>query len=153
MSPQGLNCAPNGITEANRDLWKIQRSQIITKLSHYIVAGRLPIRNLHELWRSLLWAASRASVCWFTEPQNSSSVISFDASPSASRVSSSSGVPEKPGRQGGLHDFFYRLVAAAANDSLNSTLLFWREMDRHISCFPAFNQSQSTGKACFVARE
>src|SRR5437763_15330926 len=96
MAAQGLNGVLNRIPEANCNLWKIQRDEIITKLPHDVVAGRLPIRNPHERG-PLLFSAIRASVCLFTESQNSSSAISFDASPSTSNVSSSSCVPENPG--------------------------------------------------------
>src|SRR6267143_6824895 len=70
--------------------------EVIAELTNDIVAGGLSIQNLHE--RGLvLCSATSASVRLPTELQNSSSVSCFEASPSASRVSSSSGVPAKPG--------------------------------------------------------
>ena len=43
-----MNGAPDGIPEANGDLRKIYGNEIIAKLPHDIIAGRLPIQNLHE---------------------------------------------------------------------------------------------------------
>ena len=68
----------------------------IPELTYDVVAGGLSIQNLHER-RQVLCSARSASVRLLTELQNSSSVSCFEASPSASRVSSSSGVPAKPG--------------------------------------------------------
>ena len=83
-------------TEANRDLRKICGNEIIAKLPQHIIAGRLPIQNLHERG-PVLCSASIASVCLPTELQNSSSAGCFDARPSASKVSSSCCVPANPG--------------------------------------------------------
>jgi hypothetical protein len=64
-------------------------------------------------------------------------VSCFDASPSASKVSSSSGVSAKPGhgplfngRQSSLDNFFNGLTSTAAEDSSDPALLFRREMNR-----------------------
>jgi len=43
-----VNGAPDGIPEANGDLRKIHRNEIVAKLPNDIIAGRLPIQNLHE---------------------------------------------------------------------------------------------------------
>src|ERR1700756_350286 len=67
-----------------------------TEMMYDVVAGGLSIQNLHERGLALC-SAKNASVCFVTELQNSSSVSCSEASPSASRVSSSSGVPVKPG--------------------------------------------------------
>ncbi len=91
-----MNGAPDGIPEANGELRKIYGNEIIAKLPHDIIAGRLPIQNLHERG-PVLCSASIASVCLPTELQNSSSASCFDASPSASKVSSSCCVPANPG--------------------------------------------------------
>ena len=48
MLTQRSNGAPDRIPEANRNLCKIQGNEVIAKLAHNIVAGRMPIRNLHE---------------------------------------------------------------------------------------------------------
>jgi len=57
-----VNGAPDGIPEANGDLRKIYGNEIIAKLPHDIIAGRLPIQNLHERG-PVLCSASIASVC------------------------------------------------------------------------------------------
>jgi len=93
---QGLNGALDGIAETNGDLGSIRREEVIPELTYDVVAGGLSILNLHERW-PVLCSASNASVRLPTERQNSSSASCFEASPSASKVSSSSGVPVKPG--------------------------------------------------------
>src|ERR1019366_4532675 len=94
---QRLNSLPYSGSEANGYVGKIPGNKVIAKLAHHIVASGLPKCNLHERWPNLR-SASKAFVCAFTEPQNSSSVSSFDARPSASKASSSSRVPASPGR-------------------------------------------------------
>jgi len=90
------NGASDGFTETNGDLWSIRRKEVIPELTYDVVAGGLSIQNLHERG-PVLCSASRTSVCVLTNLQNSSSVSCFEARPSASSVSSSSGVPAKPG--------------------------------------------------------
>ena len=96
MFASGLNGVPDSLPETNGNFRKIPGKEIMAKLPNEVVAGSLPIRNLHE-WGAVLCSANMASVCLLTEPQNSSSVSIFDASPSASKMSSSSCVPAKPG--------------------------------------------------------
>jgi len=48
MLTQRSNGAPDRIPEANRNLCKIQGNEVIAELAQNIVAGRMPIRNLHE---------------------------------------------------------------------------------------------------------
>src|ERR1700732_2978486 len=70
--------------------------EVIAELTYDVAAGGLSIQNLHE--RGLvLCSAKSAPVRLLTELQKSSSESCFEASPSASRLSSSSGVPAKPG--------------------------------------------------------
>src|SRR5260370_42110063 len=71
--------------------------EVITELTYEVIVGGLSIQNLHERG-PVLGSARSASVPLLTEFQNSSSVSCFEASPSASNVSSSSGVPAKPGK-------------------------------------------------------
>src|SRR6516164_4881780 len=87
---------PYSFPEANGDLGSIRSNEVITELTYDVVAGGLSIQNLHERG-PVLCSARSASVCLPTELQNSSSVSCLDASPSASKVSSSSTVPAKPG--------------------------------------------------------
>jgi hypothetical protein len=55
-----VNCAPDGIPEANGDLRKIYRNEIVAKPPHDIIAGSLPIQNLHE--RGLVFALGKHRV-------------------------------------------------------------------------------------------
>src|SRR5690242_12148293 len=82
--------------DSNRDLRGLCSKEVLAELAYDVVAGGLSIQNLHGRGPALC-SASSASVCFVTELQNSSSVSCFEASPSASSVSSSSGVPAKPG--------------------------------------------------------
>src|SRR5215472_18872194 len=92
----GLVIGWYGFPETNGDLGGICGEEVIAELAYDVVAGSLLIQYLHERG-PVLCSARSASVCLLTETQNSSSVSCFDASPSASNVSSSSGVPAKPG--------------------------------------------------------
>ena len=138
MLLQRLNSLPDSGSEANRHVGKIQANEIIAKLAHHIVAEPLArYDNLHERWPDLC-SASKASVCAFTEPQNSSSASSFDARPSASRASSSSRCPRKARHgplfdcgQGCIHDFLNRLVGAPVHHVVNPPLLLGRKLNRH----------------------
>src|SRR5689334_21542575 len=93
---QGLNGAPDGFPEAKGDLGCFCSKEVIAELTNDVVAGDLTLQKLNER-RTVLCSARSASVRLLTELQNSSSVSCFEASPSASRVSSSSGVPAKLG--------------------------------------------------------
>jgi len=110
--------------------------EVIPELTYDVVAGGLSIQNLHERGLALCSAKS-ASVCFVTELQNSSSVSCSEASPSASRVSSSSGVPVKPGCallngcQSSFDNLINGFVSTAAEDRSNPALLFRRETNRH----------------------
>ena len=42
-----LNRAPNGIPEADSNFGNVQGDEVIAELAHHIVAGGLPVRNLH----------------------------------------------------------------------------------------------------------
>jgi hypothetical protein len=68
-----LNGVPDSLSETNGNFWKIPGKEIVAKLPNEVVAGSLPIRNLHERG-AVLCSANMASVCLLTEPQNSSSV-------------------------------------------------------------------------------
>jgi hypothetical protein len=67
-------------------------NKIIPELEHDIVTGGLTVGNLHE-FRSNRRSASIPSVRLFTVSQNSPSVSSLEANPSASGSSISSSVP------------------------------------------------------------
>ena len=85
---------PHRPSKSNGDLGSIRSK--VAELTYDVAAGGLLIRNLYERGPVLCLGKS-ASVCLLTELKNSSSVCCFDASPSASKLSSSSGVPAKPG--------------------------------------------------------
>src|ERR1700756_5667943 len=93
---QGTHFSSDSFPEAKGDLGSFCSKEVIAELTNDVVAGGLSIQNLHER-RPVLCSARSASVRLLTELQNSSSVSCFEASPSASRASSSSVVPAKPG--------------------------------------------------------
>jgi hypothetical protein len=96
MLAQPLDGMPHGAAKTNSNLGKILFDEVIAKLANDVVARGLPIKNLHEREPDLC-SARRASVRRFTELQNSASGSSWDANPSESSESSSSGVPANPG--------------------------------------------------------
>ena len=73
-----------------------------------------------------------------------SSASCFDARPSASKVSSSSGVPANRhgalfnGCQSSLHNFLDGLIGTPTKDGLNPSLLFRHKMNRHGVLLPVF---------------
>jgi hypothetical protein len=127
-------------TEAQGNLGEILVNKVIAKLTNDIVARGLPIEELHERWPDLC-CVNKALVCWLTEFQNSFSATSPDANPSASKASSSSGVPANPGEsplfhggQGGLDHLLHGLVSATTQQRLKSALLLRSKVDGHGVC-------------------
>src|SRR5437588_1471206 len=102
----------------------------VAELTYDVVAGGLLIQNLYERG-PVLCSARSASVCLLTELQNSSSVSCFDASPSAGKVSSSSGVPAKPGTVRCSTAVKAASTTSSTDDGSAPALLFRREMNRH----------------------
>src|ERR1700722_6470430 len=97
MCPQQINGVQDSIFETRGNFGKVLVNEVIAKLANNVVARRLPVENVHERVLDLCWA-SKPSVRWLTEAQDSASANSLDARPSESSVSSSSGVPANPGR-------------------------------------------------------
>src|SRR5882762_1010696 len=93
---QEVDSALDGCAKPDGYFWKIFCKQIIAELAGNVIGGCLPKENLHRRWPALC-SANMLSVRWLTDLQNSVSVSPLDASPSASKASSSSGVPANPG--------------------------------------------------------